>query len=90
MSPKMLALLSTVLPQDLNVGGVTEWSEAKIMKRRREGRLVGRLIMAGFAVGAVLSFTSDRRIFIGILIGGIAGLLLGWCVVGWQRHRAVA
>jgi hypothetical protein len=86
----MQALLSAVLPQDLNVMGITEWDAAKASARRREGRLVGNFILLGLAVGAALSYIVDHGVSIGIIAGGFAGLLLGWCLVGWQRHRAVA
>ncbi len=90
MNPKMQALLCAVLPQDLNVKGVTEWGAAKASTRHREGRLVGNIILAGFAVGAAFSYILGHDISIGIIAGGFGGLLLGWCIVGWQRHRAVA
>ncbi len=90
MKPKTQALLSAVLPQDLNVKGVTEWGPAKTSSRRREGRLVGNLIFVGFAVGAVFNYIVGYSFSIGIIVGGSAGLLCGWCLVGWQRYRAVA
>lgn len=90
MTPKTKALLSAVLPQDFIVKNVTDWDAAAAAQRRHEGRLVGRVVMAGIFAGGVMGYFVGQNVPVGIFAGGGVGLLAGWSIVGWQRHQAGA
>jgi hypothetical protein len=81
------AIAQAILEPDLKAQEEVRRKRAAHERSLADRRLVAWFSLPGFAIGAAVASFTGHRFTIGVILGGIAGSLIGWAVVWWRRRR---